>query len=204
MLESFITAAVITAGIIIGLGPQNVFVIKQGIRGHYIWLVVLICELCEIITVSAGAMGAGFLFEQHGGLQKILGLAGISFLLYYGFQSFRAAFAKHERVEIARQHISLREIIVTSLSISLLNPWALMDTMVIIGGAAAQKDTAELTLAFMLGSWTVSTLWFLAIGYGAQKFQIVLSTERANRSLDLIAGSVMWIGAIGLGVMFFG
>lgn len=200
MIEAFFTASLITAGIIIGLGPQNIFVIKQGIRGKYILTTVLICEFCEILTVSLGALGAGYLFSQNDLLQKIIGALGILFLLVYGFKAFREAYRNHAQsqahIDIERQSVSLKEVIITSFSISLLNPWALMDTMVIIGGGAAQYESVDLMIAFVCGSLVVSTIWFFAIGYGAKKLRRFLNTPRATLIMDVVAGLVMWSAAL--------
>lgn len=195
MLEAYFTAFLITAGIIMGLGPQNIFVIKQGIRGKHVLLTVLICEFCEIVTVSLGALGAGYVFSQITILQKIIGVAGVLFLVFYGYKSFRSAFEKYDGVDIARQEISLKEVILASLSISLLNPWALMDTMVIIGGAASQYESISFMIIFVLGSFTASTIWFFTIGFGAKRMQNFLNTKRANKILDLTAAVIMWISA---------
>lgn len=195
MIEAFLTAALITAGIIIGLGPQNIFIIKQGIRGKYILTTVLICELCEIITVSFGALGAGYVFSQNDVLQKIIGIAGVTFLIVYGYKSFRSAAQSHDHIDIERQRVSLKEVIVSSFSISLLNPWALMDTMVIIGGGAAQYEDINLMVAFIIGSLVVSTIWFFTIGYGAKKLRRFLNTPRATMIMDIVAGGIMWSAA---------
>lgn len=195
MFEAFLTAALITAGIIIGLGPQNVFVIKQGIRGQYVLVTILICEFCEIITVSLGALGAGYFFSQNDLLQKLIGGAGVMFLLFYGFKSFQSAFRQHAHIDIERQTISLKEVILTSFSISLLNPWALLDTMVIIGGGAAQYETLSLMISFVFGSLMVSTLWFFMIGYGAKGLRHILNTPGATLIMDVTAGIIMWCAA---------
>ena len=108
MLEAYLSAALITAGIIIGLGPQNIFIIKQGIRGQYVWVTVLVCELCEILTVSFGALGAGYLFSKAGILQEAIGIGGILFLTYYGYKSFQSAFKSHQEIKITRKDISLK------------------------------------------------------------------------------------------------
>ncbi len=195
MLEAYLAAFVITAGIIIGLGPQNIFIIKQGIRGKHVLVTVLICELCEVLTISLGAIGAGYVFSQNILLQKIIGIGGVLFLLFYGYKSFRSAYQSHADIELHREQIPLKEIILASLSISLLNPWALMDTMVIIGGGAAQYESLQLMVVFVFGSLTASTLWFCAIGFGSKKFQHILNTDKANKILDLIAGVIMWLAA---------
>lgn len=195
MIEAFFTAALITAGIIIGLGPQNIFVIKQGIRGKYILTTVLICEFCEILTVSFGALGAGYIFSQNDILQKIIGVAGVLFLLVYSFKAFQSAKQSHANIDIHRQQISFKEVVITSFSISLLNPWALMDTMVIIGGGAAQYESIQLMIAFIMGSLVVSTIWFFTIGYGAKKLRRFLNTPKANMIMDIVAGCIMWSAA---------
>lgn len=197
MLEAYLAAFFITAGIIIGLGPQNIFIIKQGIRGQHVLLTVVICELCEVFTISLGALGAGYVFSQNILLQKIIGVAGVLFLLFYGYKAFRSVYQSHSDVELQlqRQKIPLKEVIIASLSISLLNPWALMDTMVIIGGGAAQYETVQLMVVFLLGSLTASTIWFSAIGFGSKKLQHILNTPKANKMLDLSAGIIMWLAA---------
>jgi len=195
MLEPYLTAAVLTAGIIIGIGPQNLFILKQGIRGHYIWLVVLICELCEILTISIGAFGAGHFFSQSYLLQKIIGFAGALFLLYYGYKSFRNAFQNHPQIEISRKRVELKDVILTSLSISLLNPWALMDTMVIIGGATSQYETLDAKIFFLLGSLSISSLWFSFVGFSAKSFSRFLNTNKTHMMLEIFAGLIMSLAA---------
>ena len=132
-------------------------------------------------------------------LQKAIGVAGVLFLLFYGYKAFRSAFAQqHDDVDldIQRQQIPVKEVIIASLSISLLNPWALMDTMVIIGGGAAQYETAQLMIIFLLGSLTASTIWFSIIGFGSKKLKHFLDTPKLNKYLDITAGIVMWLAAL--------
>ena len=159
-------------------------------------MTVLVCEFCEVLTVSLGALGAGYLFSQNLVLQKILGVLGAAFLIYYGYKSYKSAANSHAHIDIARQKISMKEVVLASLSISLLNPWALMDTMVIIGGGAAQYESLNLVLAFLMGSFTVSTIWFSLIGFGAKRFQHFLNTPKVQKGMDLIAAGIMWFSAI--------
>jgi L-lysine exporter family protein LysE/ArgO len=147
--------------------------------------------------VSFGALGAGYIFSQNIFLQKLIGIAGVTFLLFYGYKSFQSARQQNqETIDIRRQQISLKEVVIATFSISLLNPWALMDTMVIIGGAAAQYESIKMTLIFMMGSFTASALWFSTLGFGSKKLQHVLKTPKVNKAMDLIAAIIMWLAAL--------
>jgi len=195
MLEAYFLAAFITIGLIINLGPQNIFLIKRGIQGQYILTTIIVYFFCEVLTISLGAIGAGYIFSQNLLLQNLIGVAGISFLLFYGYKSFRSAFQQYDKIDSTSQKISLKEVVLAALSFSLLNPLALMDTMIIIGGAAAQYDSIKLMLIFMVGSFTASTIWFFTIGFGSRKLQYILNTPRANKVIDLSAAIIMWFAA---------
>lgn len=188
-----------SAGLIVAIGAQNVFVLTQGARGHRPWLVAGVCTACDGVLIAAGVGGVGALAAASPGASGLLALAGAAFLLVYGLRAFRNALAGESlglSEDAARPPV--RAILLGALGVSLLNPHALLDTVVLIGGLSSRLDAGG-RLLFGLGAATASACWFFSLSLGGRLLAPVLRRPGAWRVLDVLVGLTMWGLAAGIG-----
>lgn len=182
----------------IAIGPQNAFVIKQGILKNYIFISVLICILADTLMIILGVSQIGCYVANSKTLMAFARWGGAAFLGYYGFKSFRAVFKDSSlKINDNTYAPSLKETIVTLLAVSFLNPYMYLDTIVILGGLGSQFSAADRPF-FMVGAIISSIIWFGALGYGAQLLRPLFQKPIAWKILDGIIGTIMWAIALTL------
>lgn len=189
----------LSAGLIMAIGAQNVFVLSQGARGHRPWLVAGVCTACDAALIAAGVGGVGTLASRVPAVAAALALAGALFLLCYGVFAFRRAAAGGSLLPDEQPEAPpVRAILMAAVGVSLLNPHALLDTVVLIGGLSSRLD-AEGRVLFGLGAVTASACWFYALSLGGRLLAPVLRRPGAWRVLDALVGLTMWGLAVGIG-----
>lgn len=205
MVDLALTAAVegflLGAGLIIAIGSQNAFVLRQGLNGRHIFAVAAVCSLSDIVLIAAGVAGLGRLVHGESLLLAVVTLAGSAFLLVYGAMAFRRALRPRELVAADREEASLAGTLATCLSLTFLNPHVYLDTLFLIGALSARYD-ANLSAAFGVGASLASIVWFFVLGYGARLLRPFFSRPAAWRILDSFIGLIMWAMAAGLFVEF--
>lgn len=195
-LQTALKGAAISGGLIMAIGAQNTFVLKQGLlRQHVLW-VCLTCALCDAVMITIGVMGLGAILSKSPLLSTALTAGGIAFLLGYALRSFYSAFRSNSAIDAnAAQKAppALAATIAATLAISLLNPHVYLDTVVIIGGIAATLSPTH-KLSFLAGAIASSFLWFFSLGYGARLLQPLFRQPKAWRMLEFFVGCLMlWI-----------
>lgn len=181
--------------LILAIGAQNAFVLRQGLRRAHVLAVVLVCALSDAVLVAAGVTGFGVLAEAVPGLERIMRYGGAAFLLVYGARSFWAAWRGGAALEAGEGAGSLRRAVLTCLALTWLNPHVYLDTVVLLGSISAQYADR---FAFGLGAVTASFVFFFALGYGARLLAPLFRRPASWRVLDAGVGCVMWAIAIGL------
>ena len=194
----------LSAGLIVAIGAQNAFVLRQGLRRQHVWLTALICIACDILMFSIGGAGFGSLVAANPALTTLTAWGGAIFILVYGGLAFRSAL-RPSALEVDRNGegmLSRQAVILTGLGVSLLNPHAWLDTVVLVGGIAGQYVVAE-RVFFLAGAMLASTVWFHTLAFGAGFLAPIFARPAAWRVLDAIIGAVMWLIAFSLirGVM---
>ena len=191
-------------GLIIGIGPQNSFILQQAIRKQFIFLMVVLASLIDIGLIMFGAGGAASFFADSPILIDLITWAGVSFLAVYGWKAFKSALFPQKLLKKpeAKANLSRRAVIMGILAVSLLNPSTYLDTMFVIGGSAANYD-ASLRGFFTIGASAASVIWFFSLCFGATKFSKVLANPIALRLIDFISGIIMWLIAIRLVLHLF-
>jgi len=187
------------AGLIIAIGAQNAYVLRQGIRREHVALIATLCFLCDATLIALGAAGFGYLVASMPGLERIAAWGGAAFLAAYGARAFRAALApgKLEAGDEEQQAASAWQAAGITLALSLLNPHVYLDTVVLLGSIAGQfKD--EDRVWFALGAMGASAAWFYGVGFGARWLAPLFRRPIAWRVLDLAIGCVMWAIAVSL------
>lgn len=181
------------ASLIIAIGAQNAFVLRQGITRQHVAPVVAICVLVDASLISLGVAGFGALVERVPSLLAIAAWGGAAFLGVHGALSLRSALAPHalHAEDARRTGGTLAAAVGTVLAVSLLNPHVYLDTVVLLGSVASQYP-AEQRWWFGLGAVTASTCWFTALGFGARALAPLFERPVAWRVLDVAITAIMW------------
>lgn len=197
--SQYVQGFALSAGLIMAIGAQNVFVLTQGARGHRPWFVAGVCTACDALLIAAGVGGVGALAAGSPGVSGVLALAGAVFLAVYGLRAFRsAAFGESLSLSEDAAQPTARAVLLAALGVSLLNPHALLDTVVLIGGLSSRLD-ANGRVLFGLGAVTASACWFFSLSVGGRLLAPVLRRPGAWRVLDVLVGLTMWGLAAGIG-----
>lgn len=184
--------------LIVAIGAQNAFVLRQGLRREHIATVIVICAISDAALIAGGIAGAGWVFERFPWLVEAVRWAGAVFLLGYGVLAARRAIRPKALAAAseAPDGSSLLAIAGTTLALTWLNPHVYLDTLVLLGSVASTHD--ELRWAFGAGAMLGSVLWFTALGLGARVLGPVFARPTAWRVLDGAIAVIMVVLAVGL------
>ncbi|MBN3215056.1 arginine exporter ArgO [Pectobacterium polaris] len=192
MWAVYLQGVLLGAAMILPLGPQNAFVMNQGIRRQYHLMVALLCALSDMVLIAAGIFGGSALLSQSSLLLGAVTWGGVAFLLWFGWGAMKTAFSKNialASAEVMKQ--SRWRIIATMLAVTWLNPHVYLDTFVVLGSLGSQfADDARSW--FALGTMTASFTWFFALALLASWFAPWLNTPRVQRVINFFVGVVMW------------
>lgn len=198
MLSYYLQGLMLGAALILPLGPQNAFVMNQGIRRQYHIMTALLCTLSDVALICAGVFGGSALLMQSPWLLALVTWGGVLFLLWYGFGALKTAFARDidlDNAEALRQ--GRGQIIATMLAVTWLNPHVYLDTFVVLGSLGGQL--AEMPKRwFALGTISASFLWFFSLALLAAWLAPRLRTATAQRVINILVGLVMWFIALKL------
>jgi L-lysine exporter family protein LysE/ArgO len=181
--------------LILAIGAQNAFVLRQGLRGEHVLAVVLVCAVSDAFLVTAGVAGFGALAKAVPGLEQVMRYGGAAFLLAYGGRAFLSAARGDEVLEAGAGDGGLWRVILTCLALTWLNPHVYLDTVVLLGSVSAQYDDR---VAFGVGAVCASFVFFFTLGYGARLLAPFFARPMSWRMLDAGVGAVMWAIAAGL------
>jgi len=169
MTAVLIKGFTITFSLILAIGAQNAFVLKQGLKKEHVLPIVIICILIDIILIGSGVFGIGYLVSKNPFMLKIIAVVGILFLSFYGITCLVSAFKnEHMDIEKEKKKKSLKETVILVLVFSLLNPHTYLDTILLIGGIGASYTLLDEKLFFLMGSFVASSVWFISLGFGSR------------------------------------
>lgn len=189
-MQVFFSGLVLGLSLIMSLGPQNLFLIKQGTGRNHAILSALVCFLCDLILITGSIAGLEALFTAWPHLKEWMLWSGAAFLLYYAIQTLHGAFRPREKHETPRfKPLSRIQIILFALGFSLLNPYAILDTMIIIGSGSSQYP--EQQMMFLSGVITASLLWFSSLTWVTYRFAALITTSKIWQGIEIISGSMM-------------
>ena len=185
-------------GLAVAIGPQNAFVLKQGILKNYVFTSILICILADALMIFLGISQIGCYVSSNKILMEFARWGGAAFLGYYGFKSFKAMMGESTlKIDDNSSALSLQETIIALLAVTFLNPYMYLDTIVLLGSIGAQFTEAERPF-FMIGGMVASMICFIALGYGARLLRPFFNKPLSWKILDGIIGVIMWAIAITL------
>lgn len=188
--------------LIVSLGPQNIYVLRQGITGRHVLMIVAICTFSDVLLISAGTAGAGVVIDGRHWLVDLARFAGAGFILAYAALALRRAWAA--RRPQADRHpddpalsavtsTGLAAVVATCLAFTWLNPAVYLDTVVLLGSVASTHPGRQWW--FAAGAMAASALWFGALGYGAKLLAPLFRRPRAGLWMDMFVAVVMVLTA---------
>ncbi|PIE13916.1 MAG: amino acid transporter [Rhodobacterales bacterium] len=190
MTSSFPAGFALGFSLILAIGAQNAFVLRQGIRREHVLATVLFCALSDALLIAAGVAGFGALARALPWLEPVMRYGGAAFLLWYGLRNFWAAWKGGAAMDVGGEpRHSLRGVLSTVLLLTWLNPHVYLDTVMLIGSISAQYDDR---LGFALGAMTASFVFFFSLGFGARLLTPLFARPVSWRVLDVVVGLTMW------------
>ncbi len=190
MIETGLAGFALGFSLIMAIGAQNAFVLRQGLRGQYVLPLVLTCAISDAILITVGVAGFGSLISTIPWALDIVRWGGAAFLAVYGAMNFYAAWAGGDKLdEKGGTAGSLGAALTTCLLLTWANPHVYLDTVVLLGGISAQYDPSW---AFGVGAGLSSFAFFFLLGFGAKLLRPVFTSARAWQILDVLVGLTMW------------
>lgn len=174
--------------LIVAIGAQNAFVLRQGLRRQHVLSVVLICAFSDALLIVLGIAGLGAAINSAPLLLEVFRYGGAAYLLWFAIRAIRSAVRPSTLVESDKQIDSLRQTIVTALALTYLNPHVYIDTVLLLGSIANQFQDRWL---FGLGAASASFVWFFSLGFGASWLGKYVKKPVFWRILDVFIAIVM-------------
>lgn len=187
----------LSIGLILAIGSQNAFVLRQGLKKEHIFIVCLICAVSDAILISLGVSGFSFIITTIPWIEPLARYGGALFLFIYGAMNFWSSFKTSEGLQAAEtKTTSLKVIIATCLAFTWLNPHVYLDTVMLIGSISTQYVGQK--IEFTIGAVAASFLFFFSLGYGARILRPFFENPKSWKALDFLIGCVMWALAFSL------
>jgi len=190
LLPAFTKGFILSAGLIIAIGAQNMFVLRQGLKREHVLSIVLFCALADATLIVAGVSGLGGALTLIPGLSLALNLGGAAFLSWYGVSALRRAANPSALVVGPETGMTLRAALAGTAAFTFLNPHVYIDTVMLMGAVGASLPPLERPL-FMTGAAMASLVWFSSLGFGARFLAPLFARPVAWRVLDVAIGVMM-------------
>jgi L-lysine exporter family protein LysE/ArgO len=197
MFSAVLSGFLLGASLIMAIGAQNAFILRQGLIRSHAFILCLICGLSDALLITAGVAGLGTLIAQSPVLITVVTLGGAVFLAAYAVKAFVRAWRPSTMVAGSPKSMALKPAVITCLAFTFLNPHVYLDTVVLLGSLSAAFEGRE-RLAYGIGAAAASFAWFFALGYGARLLAPLFAKPAAWRVLDVLIGVVMGLLAFGL------
>jgi L-lysine exporter family protein LysE/ArgO len=196
MTHGFLPGFVLGLSLILAIGAQNAFVLRQGLRRSHVFWVCLTCAVSDAVLIAVGVTGFGALGQAVPWFETVMRYGGAAFLIWYGGQNFKSAWQGGEALDdTGPAEGSLKSALLTVLALTWLNPHVYLDTVVLLGSISAQYESR---MAFGAGAVLASFGFFFALGYGARLLAPYFVNPRAWQILDAVIGITMWAIAVRL------
>ena len=189
----FLQGLALSLGLIVAIGAQNAFVLRQGLRREHVASVVFFCAITDALLIAAGVLGMAQALGDRPMVANALALSGAVFLAAYGWNALRRAL--HQNGLLANEEgdgLTWAAAMAQAAAFTLLNPHVYLDTVLLVGSIGAQQP-ADLQVWFVAGASSASLLWFCALGFGARWLAPLFAKPRAWQVLDILIGLTMWV-----------
>ena len=189
----FFQGLAVSLGLIVAIGAQNAFVLRQGLRREHVGSVVLFCAMADALLIMAGVFGMAQALGERPQLARALALAGAGFLAWYGWKAFMRLRQTHQlEATSGGDGLNLSAAVAQAAAFTLLNPHVYLDTVLLVGSMGAQQP-APLQGWFVAGASVASALWFGSLGFGARWLAPWFAYPRAWQVLDGLIALTMWL-----------
>lgn len=189
-MSSFIAGFSLGISLILAIGAQNAFVLKQGLKKHHVFVVCFICALSDAVLIAAGVAGFGVIVKQYPQIELLARYAGAIFLVAYGLKSFYSALTSSHSMEAEGELLpSVYKTVLACLAFTWLNPHVYLDTVVLLGSISTQYEGTK--LLFASGAMFGSFVFFFTLGYGARVLIPVFQKLLAWKILEFFIGFIM-------------
>ncbi|MEV4609588.1 amino acid transporter [Neorhizobium sp. LMR1-1-1.1] len=197
LLSAGLSGFALGGSLIVAIGAQNAFILRQGLLRRHVFLLCLICALSDATLIAAGVGGMGTIVSQSKTLILLVTIGGAIFLGSYAALAFKRALRPAAMVAEKTEGLSLKAAVLTCLAFTFLNPHVYLDTVLLVGSLSAGFEGDE-RLAYGAGAAIASFVWFFGLGYGARLLAPIFARPAAWRVLDGLIGLVMSALAFGL------
>ncbi|WP_375228449.1 LysE/ArgO family amino acid transporter [Roseobacter sp. S98] len=197
MLSNFLPGYFLSLSLIVAIGAQNAFVLRQGLRRSHVFWVCLTCGVSDALLITAGVAGFGTLATRVPWFEPLMRFGGAAFLIWYGWRNAVSAWRGGQTLDTGPGQTvqPLGRTLFTLLALTWLNPHVYLDTVVLLGSISAQYDDR---LLFGAGAVVGSISFFFALGYGARMLAPLFARPRSWQVLDGLIAATMWAIAAGL------
>ena len=183
----------LSLGLIVAIGAQNAFVLRQGLRREHVGAVVLFCALVDALLIGAGVLGMAQALGDRPGLARGLAAVGAVFLAVYGWRALRRARDVQQlQAQSGGEAIGLGAALAQAAAFTLLNPHVYLDAVLLVGSIGAQQPPV-LQPWFIGGASAASLFWFVSLGFGARWLAPWFAKPRAWQVLEAVIGVTMWV-----------
>jgi L-lysine exporter family protein LysE/ArgO len=190
VIDPVLAGLVTGLSLIVAIGAQNAYVLRQGLAREHVGVVVAICAISDAVLIVAGVAGIGTIVERAPTALTVVRWLGVAFLTWYGVSSLLRARRTESLHAAAGRTTSRGSAIARATALTWLNPHVYLDTLLLLGSVANHEGPSG-RWWFALGACVASLLWFAGLGYGARLASRVLARPRAWQVLDLAIGLVM-------------
>lgn len=196
MITAILAGLLTGLSLIVALGSQNAYVLRQGILRSHVLVVVSVCAVSDLVLICAGVGGMGAIVSHAGWALEMLRWFGVVFLGWYGIGSFRRVLRPGALDAADAPRETLPRVVAKAAAFTWLNPHVYIDTLMLHGSIAATYGSAR--WGFAIGGCLASIVWFSGLGYGARFLAPLLASRRAWQVLDTLIGCTMIAIAAGL------
>jgi L-lysine exporter family protein LysE/ArgO len=190
VLDALVAGLLTGLSLIVAIGAQNAFVLRQGIARQHVGPVVAICAVSDLVLIAAGVAGVGAIVQHAPTALTVVRWLGVAFLTAYGVRSLWKARHAGSLTAAADEEPRLRAAVLQATALTWLNPHVYLDTVLVLGSVAAHHGPSG-KWWFAVGAGVGSILWFTGLGYGARLASPVLARPRAWQVLDVLIGLTM-------------
>jgi L-lysine exporter family protein LysE/ArgO len=190
MLDAVVAGLLTGLSLIVAIGAQNAFVLRQGLVRQFVGPVVAICAVSDLALIAAGVAGIGAIVQHAPTALTVVRWLGVGFLTAYGLRSLWRARHAAALAPAGEEEPRMRGAVLQATALTWLNPHVYLDTVLLLGSIAAHHGPSG-KWWFAVGACAGSILWFCGLGYGARLLSPVLTRPRAWQVLDVLIGLTM-------------
>tara|TARA_Y100001933_G_C18978633_1_gene555753 strand:+ start:798 stop:1403 length:606 start_codon:yes stop_codon:yes gene_type:complete len=193
---AFLSGFLLSFSLILAIGPQNAFVLRQGLLKQHVLPIALFCTLSDIILILLGIFGFGYTISSFDNFSQYMFAIGGTWLLGYGFLRLKGAYLADSFLEASNEQESdIRLVLINCALLTWFNPHVYIDTLILIGTVSIRFEDY---LDFGLGACLASFIFFFSLAFGARLLSPFMSSKKAWQILDLIIASIMFVLAFSM------